>query len=243
MLILQKHTFVIDGSYYNKERIMRFIILIFTFLSFTLSAQTTYTSAGESDSKALEILETIKKDYDSHPTHKFNFNIDIEYSEHEGEQFSGSLIQEGDKFSLDLGDRNIISDSETVWVYLKDRNEVQINDADFDEDSELMTPSDIFNLYNSDKYIFAVSNNGHENGESITQIECKSTDDDSEYSKIRLTIKDSGNEPVRAKLFFKDGSRLTMVVTDHVKSYSIPAGAFSFDTDNYADVTIEDLRF
>ena len=222
---------------------MRLLIFLFTFSSFSLSAQIAKADIEKSDAQALSILEKMKTDYDSYLSHRFNFDVEIEYAEHEGENFSGSLIQAGDKFSLDLKDRNIISDTEIVWVYLKDRNELQINDAEFDEDSDLMTPSDIFNLYNSDKFVFAISHNGQENGKAITQIECKSLDKDSEYSKIRLTISDSDFKPLRAKLFYKDGTRLTMKVVDHEKGFTTTASTFTFDESKYEGIMVEDLRF
>jgi len=220
------------------------ILLLFVLGVSNLFAQSgNYMSATESDPKAIELLESIKHDFESYKAHKFDFTIDIEYPAHEGQKMSGSLIQSGDNFVLDVDERKIISDNKSVWVYLKERNEVQINDADFEEGDELMKPSDLFKLYNSRKYVFAITNYTKEAGEAITQLECKPLDEDSEYSKIRITAADKSKEIKRMKIFFKDGSRMTMSVTSQTKDFEPEAGTFSFDAKNHEGVLVEDLRF
>ena len=220
------------------------ILLLLILGTFSLSAQNAnYISADDSDPKAIDLLESIKKDFESYTSHKFNFTIDIEYPGHEGQKMSGSLIQSGDNFVLDVDERKIISDNKSVWVYLKDRNEVQINDADFDDSDELMKPSDLFKMYNSGQYVFAITNYSKEVGEAITQLECKPLDEDSEYSKIRITSIDKSKQIKRMKIFFKDGSRMTMSVTNQVKGFEPEKGTFSFDPKKYEGVIVEDLRF
>lgn len=221
---------------------MRTIILLF-FASITLSAQTDYNKHEDSDPKAISIIESIKDDFESYDAHKFEFSLDIEYPGHEGQNMSGHLIQSGEKFVLDMDERKIISDNQSVWVFLKERNEVQINDADFDEESDLMKPSDLFKLYNSGKFAFALSFVGKENGQAINQIECKPLDDDSEYSKMRITINERDNVINRMKIFFKDGSRMTMTIADHIRGFETSDKTFVFNEADYKDVTVEDLRF
>jgi len=187
--------------------------------------------------------ESVKQAYESYEAHKFNFILDIEYPGHEGDKITGHLIQRGDKFVLDMGERTIISDNESVWVYLKERNEVQINDADFEESDELMKPSDLFRMYNSGQYIFALNHTGTEAGQAISQIECKPKDKHSEYSKLRLTFLDASNEIKRIKIFFKDGSRMIMKITDHSPGYTTDENTFAFNKKDYKGVIVEDLRF
>ena len=217
-----------------------FIILLLATIS--LSAQSEYNKNEDSDPKAIAIIEDVKKDFESHTAHKFDFSLDIEYPGHEGEKMEGYLIQSGEKFVLDLDTRKIISDNESVWVYLKERNEVQINDADFDE-TELMKPSDLFKLYNSGDFVFALSFVGQENGQTVNQIECKPLDSDSEYSKLRITLSERDNDLKRMKIFFKDGSRMTMSINDHEAGYATSDGTFGFKKSEYKDVVVEDLRF
>jgi len=204
-------------------------------------------SAGEtkelSDKQALDILEQIMEDYESHNSHRISFDLKIELPGEATQIKKGSLIQSGEKFELDIDDKLIISDNETVWLYLKEDNEVQINDADFGEDGEYMSPNTIFNLYNSDEFVFAILQQNYENGKAITQIECKPRDMDSEYSKMRLTVEDQSNAVQRFKIFAKDGSRFTMILKSHERNVKLDEGTFRFDPDQYEDIIVEDLRF
>lgn len=213
--------------------------ILFLLLSFCYG----YAQDLNSDEKALDILEYIHDDYYSYDSHRFDFNVAIEYPEHEGENFEGSLIQKGDNFALDIKDRQIISDNTTVWVYHKKRNEVEINDAEPDDTSDILTPSAIIDLYTSDDYVFVISNYIFEKGENVTQIECKPTDRESEYSKIRLTVSDKSQAIRRIKVFYKDGTRMTMTLDKHEKDYATTAATFSFDESQYPGVYKEDLRF
>ncbi len=196
-----------------------------------------------SDAKALELLQSLQQDYESYEAHLFDFTIKMELPEQSDEIINGTLLQKGEMFNLDVSDRLIINDTETVWVYLKDRNELQINDADFEDEENVMSPSYLFDLYQSDDYLFAISAHTYEEGQAVTQIECKPLDPESEYSKLRLTIEDKTKRVKRVKLFNKDGSRMTMTVDKHDKGVKIDGGTFGFDQADYEGLTVEDLRF
>ncbi len=218
---------------------MRYIIVLLILSAYHSTAQ----DMEVSDQKAIDVLESIYNEYKSHSAHRFEFDMTIEYAEREGEVYSGSLIESGDKFNLDTEDRQIISDATTVWVYHKNRNEVEINDAEQDEDSGFLTPADVFELFKSDEYIFAISNYFFENGQNCTQIECKPKDRSSEYSKIRLTVVDKSKSILRAKIFYKDGTRIKMDLNKHEKAYVTKSSTFMFDPADHADIHVEDLRF
>ena len=197
----------------------------------------------KSDADALDILEKIKSDFESQNNHLIDFELLIEYPAEPAQKQVGQLLQKGDMFELTLDNRKVISDNKTVWLYLIEDNELQINDADFGDDGEYMSPNTIFRLYQSDDFIFAINNRSIEEGQAITQIECKPTDPDSEYSKMRLTVADAGHEVKRFKIFAKDGSRFTMTLLSHKKNIALKAGAFTFNTADYPGIIVEDLRF
>ncbi len=210
--------------------------------------QSQYASASDSDPAALELMKQISESYRSTESHSIKFTLDIELPGSGLEKQEGQLIQQGDKFVLDLGAQKIISDNETVWIYLKELNEVQINDADFEEADEMLagdfdSPSDIFDLYKSKDFVFAVSNYGNEEGAAITQIEGKPLDENSEYSKMRLTVINKGNKVKRLKIFSKNGSRFTLNILEYNPDYKVAEGTFAFDPSKYEGVHVEDLRF
>lgn len=223
-----------------KNAIQLFLIIL---LSFAAKAQAP-TSAGDvSDPEAIRLLEQIKSNYDSHKSHLIEFDFIIELPGEAVQTQKGTLLQSGEKFELDIDSRKIISDNKTVWLYLKEDNEVQINDADFGDDGEYMSPNSIFKLYQSDAFVFAVFQHLYEEGKAVTQIECKPKDADSEYAKMRLTVVDKGPEVKRFKIFAKDGSRYTMVLKTHQTDVPLKPGAFSFNPAQYIGIIVEDLRF
>ena len=208
-----------------------------------VSAQSQYQKAEDSDPEAIKILESISRSYQSASAHRIKFDLDIELPAQGTDTQSGTLIQSGEKFVLEMQGRQIISDSDTVWVYIEDANEVQINDAEFDDESEIYSPADIFKLYDSGAYVFALSTRFTEEGKDVTQIEAKPVDPDSEYAKMRLTVIDQGLKVKRLKFFAKDGGRYTMHVKSHNDSYKVSDKTFIFDYDAYENLHIEDLRF
>lgn len=217
------------------------LLFLSTFHFLNTNAQAEFNE--KSDEEALNILEQISTKFNNGKGHSIDFEFLIEMSDASQETHEGQLFQAGNKFVLNLNEREIISDGESVWVYFKEENELQINDAEFDEEDDFASPQSIFNLYKSDKYLFAISNYARENGQPVTQIECKPLDDDSEFSKMRLTVLDKSNRVKRFKIFAKDGTRMTMSISDHKEDISFSDDQFSFDESKYPDIIIEDLRF
>jgi len=220
------------------------VITIFSALiSFNTILGQSQQFSETSDEEALSILKNISSDFENNGAHDIQFQMDFEYPGEPTNVQEGSLIQSGDNFILDMTDQKIVSDNETVWLYLKERNELQINDADFGDEGEYLSPSMIYQLYNTGDFLFALGAQMYEEGKAVTQIEAKPLDQDSEYSKIRLTVYDKTSSIKRVKVFFKDASRLTMLIKEHKRNQNIPASLFNFDTSAYKDIIVEDLRF
>lgn len=222
---------------------MRLLLSFIMTFSFCQLALAQYESSADSDPAALSLLKKIKTKYTGASAYQIDFTYDIELPGQATESQKGRLIQSGDKFRLEIADRMIISDNESAWLYLEDMNEVQINDADFDESEDMMSPSDVFNLDESKDYVFAIVQHSTEDGAAITQIEGKPIDEDSDYSKMRLTIIDNGTQVKRLKIFAKDGSRFTMHLDGVDLKHVLEEGTFSFDASKYPGVRVEDLRF
>lgn len=222
---------------------MKIILLLLTMSSGVLISQNNYESSSDSDAKAIEILKSIENDFTDAQSHLIDFDFVIESPGNPNDTYKGTLLQSGDNFELDMGNRKIITDNETVWLYLKDDNEIQINDADFGDDGEYMSPSTIFNLYKSNDFIFAISNYAKEEGKSVVQIEGKPIDAESEYSKIRLTVEDKSLDVKRLKIFLKDGGRMTTQILSHQKNVALSDSNFKFSVSDYPGVMVEDLRF
>jgi len=202
-----------------------------------------FTKSGDSDPIAEEILNRISKKYEAYNTIEATFSIEIEIPEEETEIQTGKMKTEGEKFNIDFGDYSMISNGKDFWFHSKRNKEVQLNDADeIEQEEDMMNPKDFFNFHKKGKYLYALVNENFENGKAIQQIEFKPLDDESEYSKIRMTIEKKHNIVRRVKVFSKDGSRYVLKIDKLTPNKTFTSTDFKFDKSKYPDVHIEDLR-
>ncbi len=222
--------------YSYKSSVMKKILLSFLMMSIGLFGY------SQNDAEATTILDQMKKEYDAYSSVEISFTLDIEIPEQAKESQKGKIIQNKDKYQVNLDDQSIYCNGAVVWVHLKDNNEVQINDFEEDSSSEIMSPKDILSVYESGEYDYAITNEQREDGQFVQQIEFKPLDKDSEYSKMRLTLVKKTKALKRIKIFAKDGSRFTMSVDDLIANKDYPASTFEFDASQYPGIYVEDLR-
>ena len=197
---------------------------------------------GNIDKEAKNILEKLSKEYNSYASMEVTFDLILDLPDQSPETQNGKVIQKGDKYVLDLDDQAIYCDGNYVWLHLKDNEEVQINDIDEDADDAFLTPKDMMTIYESDDYTYGITGTEKSKGTSITLIEFKPTDPDSEYSKLRLSVDKKANRMTSMKVFSKDGSKYTLVVKDIIKNKDFADAAFVFDPKKFPGIHVEDLR-
>ncbi len=191
------------------------------------------------DENALKLINELEEKYNAYSSIEANFKLTTEIPEEEPIIESGTFIQSGEAYHLDSDQQKIYSDGQSIWLFQKRQNEVQINSIDEDEGSVAnLTPKGIIALFNNQTFDYAIVN--EENG--ISYIEFKPLDRDSEYHKARLAIDLQKKELSSAKVFYKDGIHLTMDVVDITPNQTYDAGIFVFDASQYPGVHVEDLR-
>lgn len=196
----------------------------------------------KSDPQAKKVLDKIRKKYDSYKTVEATFSLTIEVPGQVKEVQKGTIAQQDKKFRLDMSDQLIVSDGVTTWAYKKKDNEVQINNADPNDENALMTPKDLLGRYQKGDFLFAITDKTTEGGKVLTQIEFKPKDAHSEYSKLRVAIDEKAGTIQSIKGFAKDGSRYTFVITRLTPNKPLVAGQFGFDPKQYKGIRVEDLR-
>lgn len=207
--------------------------------SFSLQAQKVVESANafseKSDPEAKKILKKLSDQYKSSSGIKAEFSLIIENGD-DTEVQAGKVFQKGDKFRFILEGTEVICDGETLW--LKQGNNVQINNYDPEENIEFMSPNKIFQIYEAEKdFFYAIT----KKDSKTTSIEFKPRDRDSDYMKMRLEIDNSKNEVKSIKIFEKEGGRYTLKIKS-LSSESFKDSYFKFDKSKYPGVDIEDMR-
>ncbi len=196
----------------------------------------------DNDPAARKILEKLKQKYDAYASMEIKFELELDLPDQDKQIQKGKIIQSGDKFSLDTEDYDMYCDGSSVWLYSELNQEVQINDADFEDSDEIMSPKDFMKIYESGDYEYTIVGEGKENGKSATFIEFKPLNEYSEYAKIRLAVKKSTPEVLSLKVFSKDGSRYKFSILSLMADKKYDHSVFVFDTKAHPDVFVEDLR-
>lgn len=217
---------------------MRYIVpLLLLVTSTALSAQNM-----TNDPAATKILKKLKKEYQSYSSLEVNFQLQLELPEQDPELQQGTIGQQGEKYFVKMKDQEIYCDGSTIWLYLVDNKEVQLNNVETDEEFSMLSPTDMLQIYESDDFVYAVTGEKSVNGVTCTQIEFKPTSLDSEYSKMRLLVDPKAKKMHELKVFAKDGSRYTLSIDNMTPNKSFTASDFTFDPAQYEGIHIEDLR-
>lgn len=220
----------------------RFIMLFALMMSAVLAYSQEMTTTADNDPAAKKILDKLKAEYDTYKSMEVDFDLTLELPGQEKEVQKGNVIQQGDKYKLDLNDRGIVSNGQSVWLHIKKNNEVQINDAEMDEEANMMSPKDMLSLYESGEFVYAITAEPLLEGKKVTQIEFKPLDRDSEFSKMTLFVDKKSGKMAQMKVFSKDGGRYTLQVNSIVPNKQYDPSTFVFDADQYPGIHIEDLR-
>ena len=214
---------------------MRIKLLILLFISAFIRI-----SYGQYDPKALTILDAMSEKYNSLDSYFASFTYILENDlESIHEEFAGNIIIKRDMFKLDLGDQEVFNDGETMWTYLKDVNEVNI-DYYFPEDEDL-TPSSIFSAYKRGYKYMLMEDETIDNA-VYNVIDLVPDDQDKPFFKVRLWIKKTDNSLFRWKLFDRTGNTYLYTITKFNDAYNAKDAEFIFDASKYPGVTEIDLR-
>lgn len=213
------------------KKIGLFILLL------TLS---TYVAWAQRDPKALEILDAMSEKYQNVGGFKAKLVYKLENpTEKLNETFRGDITVMGDKYRLKIGEQEIINNGSTIWTYLREVNEVNVDNY-YPEDDP-MAPAKIYTIYREGyKYTFVEERKLK--GRVVHIVDLEPENKDEPFYKIRLTIDKEDKTMVNYKVFDKNGNRYLWTVSDFEPNLNLTASHFEFDPSEYKDVEIIDLR-
>lgn len=230
---------------------MKYLILLMSTL-FTISISNAQQEAipkqllhsEQSDPEARAILDKTKKLYESFKAMEADFTLTIEIPLEDKETQKGKIIQSGQKYQLSLPGFKVATDGKTVWTYMENNKQLQISDfEDMEESEEFLSPKDFLKMYERGDFFYVLMNEAYEGKTPIQQIEFKPKDEDSEYSKMRVTINKSNSQMIRIKVFSKDSSRFTLAIDNLKSNKTYASNTFSIDAKSLPkDTDVEDLR-
>ena len=227
---------------------MKYLLSIFFTASILVSGvaqKQDFTKAADNDPAATKILDKVSKKYEAYKSIESTFSLEIDIPEEPTQVQKGFMKTQGKKYYVDIDEMTLICDDVNFWMIDKRNKEVQLNDAPDEEEVEdegMLSPQDFYDFYKKGEYVYALTNALTENGKPVYQIEFKPLDEDSEYSKIRMTIEKKTSVVKRVKVFSKDGSRFTLKINKISPNKSYVKADFVFNKANYKGYHVEDLR-
>lgn len=210
--------------------------LIFGLLALFL----TVSASAQYDPKALEILEAMSKKYKSIPAFEANIACTLTNDVDKiNEEFKGKITVKGDKFRMALPEQEVINNGVTIWTYLPEAKEVNIDN--YDPGSEDVNPSKMHEVYKKGfKYLYLQDKT--EGGVLCEEIDLVPEKKDAQYFKIKMFINKKEKTIQSFTLFDKGGNRYKYVISKFTPNPKVEDSYFAFDPSKYPGVEVIDLR-
>jgi len=194
------------------------------------------TGFAQNDKKALAILDEVSVKTKSFKTIKIDFTYAMDNEKEKiHDKFKGSLLSKGDKYKLTAAGQDVISDGKTVWTYLKDANEVQINSQGGDDDS--FTPTKLLSGYNKDFKSKFIEEKGNDQVIELYPLKKGKT-----FTKVRLTIDKTKKQISKFIIYDRNGSTFSYLVDKFVADQPLADSLFSFNKAEHPGVEVNDMR-
>lgn len=191
---------------------------------------------AQSDKKATAILDEVSVKTKAYKTIKIEFTYSMDNAKQKiHDKFKGTLLSKGDKYKLTAAGQDVISDGKTVWTYLKDTKEVQINNVGEDDDS--FTPTKLLSGYSKDFKSKFIEEKGNEQ-----YIELYPLKKGKSFTKVQLIIDKSKKQISRFVIYDRNGSTFTYLVDKFVTDQPIADNVFTFNKAEHPGVEINDMR-
>lgn len=192
------------------------------------------------DARALETLDAMSKKYKSIPAFEANLAYTLTNdTEKINEEFKGKITVKGDKYRLVLPEQEVINNGTTVWTYLPEAKEVNIDS--YDPNSDEINPSKIYETYKKGyKYLYLQDKT--EGGVLCEEIDLVPEKKDAQYFKIKMFISKKDKSVQSFTMFDKSGNRYKYTLTKFNANATPADSYFTFDPKKYPGVEVIDLR-
>jgi outer membrane lipoprotein-sorting protein len=205
----------------------------------SLAVLFTLPTFAQKDKRAQGILDAMSKNYKSLKSYQAAFTY-ASVGAGAKESYKGDLTVKNEKFRLILGGQEVFTDGKTMSTYIKESNEVNVQDYDKNETSEL-NPTQIYTIYKRG-FDYTFLKEQKQGGRSLEVIELKPNRAKSAIASIQISV-DKADKSVRNWLIInKDGKRTTYTITKFTPNVNVPDSYFVFDKGKYPGVEVVDLR-
>lgn len=205
-------------------------------LAITLLPAMAGLSSTQNDKKAAAILDAMSNKYKAMKSFKATFT----YSPEGGRDMKGDATVMGTKFRLKMAGQEIFNDGKTMATYIKETNEVNLQDFDPNEVGDL-NPTRIYTAYKTGfKYTFLKEST--EAGQVYELVELIPTTKTSQVSKVQIKVNKKDKSIKSWKITQKNGQNVTYRVDNFQPNVQVTDAFFAFNSKQYPGVEVVDLR-
>lgn len=195
---------------------------------------------AQQDPKAKQVLDAMSSKMKKTPAYSADITSSmVNKVDGINEEFGGKITVKSDMYKLEMDDQVVINNGSTVWTYLPDVNEVNIDNYSPDEDE--ISPSKIYDAYKSG-YKYMLVGETTVGGESVSEVDLVPNDKDAQFFKIKLYISKSDKNLKSWTMFDKSGNQYQYTIKNFKSNISPKDSFFAFDTAKYPGVEVIDLR-
>lgn len=210
----------------------RILMIGFTVL---LVICTTNRAMAQNDPAAKSILDkasSTMRAYDD-ISMEFDYVLDNQ-AEDVKQEMSGDVLLKGDKYKVNLFGSTQIFDGSKTYTIIPENEEVNINDADLEEESSF-TPSKFYSFYESG-YTYQMDELKQLNGKKVQFVKLTPIDTNSEVSSILVGI-DVNTSHIYQIIEIGMNQTRTILTAKNIKTnQQVSAAVFSFDEKKYEDL-------
>ncbi|HNZ72269.1 MAG TPA: outer membrane lipoprotein carrier protein LolA [Prolixibacteraceae bacterium] len=197
-------------------------------------------SFSQSDAKAKAVLDKVSEKTRNYPSITASFDFTMQNNAAGlNETTGGNLILQKDKYKLTMSGVEIFCDGKTQWTYMREAQEVSINNAG-SESGELLNPATVFTIYEKgfkNTYLGEFTNSG----KKTCKIELL-PHTVKEFSRLILEIDLSNYQIMNAKMYGTDDNEYTIKIKSMTTTTNYEPSTFIFDTKKNSNIEVIDMR-
>lgn len=194
---------------------------------------------AQAQNNSQKILDELANRTNSAKNIQVGFSYEMENTDADiHEATEGSLVVSGNKYLLKIAGQEIICDGKTIWTYIADADEVQINEVD---EEESFSPTKLLSSY-TDDYDASLEKEYSENGRKYYLMKLKPKDKDSGFDYVHLKIEKEKMQLAAFILYDFDNNVFSYIIKEYLTDIALDENAFTFDETKYPDVDVIDMR-
>ena len=210
---------------------MKNLIILFLSLSF-------FSAFSQKDQKASDILDQVSAKTKAYKSIKADFSYRMENAKAKiNEEKQGSLLLSGDKYKMQASGQTVICDGKTIWTFMPESNEVQVNSLD--NKDEALTPSKLLSNYNTNfKSKILNEKNADPSNVKIELVPNVIKN----YNRAVLTVEIVKLQVRSFVIYDKSGNIFTYTITRFQTDLPVNPSDFTFDAKKFPGVEVIDMR-